>query len=283
MTLRHGPRSTGVRPGRRPAPAGRRALRRPRDRRRHHRRRRRPRRRRPGPAHRARRAATTSPRARRRSRRSWCTAGLRYLQQRRVPPRLRGPGRAPAPAQTPRTSCRLLPFLIPVFGKDGVVNKKLARAFGTRHVDVRPHRRRPHRQAPQAAQRRRGARPHAHAHPTTGSPRLTSTTTPRPTTPGSRSTIARTAALDHGAVVANRAGVVGCSTGRRAARSRGATRRGRRRAIEVRGPRRRQRHRRVGRRRPGARRGRQPRHDPPGQGHPHHGAVGQGALRHRRS
>ena len=43
----------------------------------------------------------------------------------------------------------------------------------------------------------------------------------------------------------------------------------------------RQRDRRVVRRHPRVRRGEAPEHDPPGQGHPHHGAVEQGAQRHR--
>ena len=46
-------------------------------------------------------------------------------------------------------------------------------------------------------------------------------------------------------------------------------------------PRRRERDRRVVRRRPRARRGHAPDIDPPGQGHPHHGAVVAGAQRHR--
>ena len=50
----------------------------------------------------------------------------------------------------------------------------------------------------------------------------------------------------------------------------------------MRATRRRERRRRVGRRRPRPRRGRAPRLDPAGQGHPHHGAVGEGAQRHRR-
>ena len=95
-------------------------------------------------------------------------------------------------------------------------------------------------------------------------------------------TLARTAALDHGAVVANHTEVVGLlhdADGRVTRRHRGGRRRAASRCAARRG---RQRHRRVGRRGARPRRGRRPRLDPPGQGHPHHGAVGQGAQRHRR-
>ena len=115
----------------------------------------------------------------------------------------------------------------------------------------------------------------------TASPAATSTTTRRPTTPASRSTIARTAAA-HGAVVANYAGVTalrkddagGCAAPRVAGRRR-----------RDRGP--------------GATvvvnaagvwsddvraldEGESSALDPAGQGHPHHRAVGEGAQRHRR-
>ena len=178
---------------------------------------------------------------------------------------------------------RLLPFLIPIFSKDGLINPKVARALGIGDVDVRPHRRRPHRQAPQAPQegRRRWrtcrrcpeerlAGAYLYYDAAADDARLTLT-------------IARTAALDHGAVVANHAerrascakDGAGRVDGADASRPTGGT-------IEVPRPRRRQRRRRVVRRRPRARRGRPPGHDPAGQGHPHHRAVGQGPQRHRR-
>ena len=80
---------------------------------------------------------------------------------------------------------RILPFLIPILSKDGLMNAKLARAPGQRALAVRPHRRLAHRQAPPADQEGRRGRAHADAARPT-SPRRTSTTTRRPTTPGSR-------------------------------------------------------------------------------------------------
>ena len=93
-------------------------------------------------------------------------------------------------------------------------------------------------------------------------------------------TIARTAA-EHGAVVANRCRVVAL-TKDGAGRVDGATVDAGGRQFDVAAARRRQRRRRVGRRGAHARGRRRPGLDPPGQGRPHHGAVGEGAQRHRR-
>ena len=90
--------------------------------------------------------------------------GLRYLQQ--------GEVRLVYEALHERQRLRhnaphlvkILPFLLPILtGKGGVIPKKLSRTLGLGHVDVRPDRRRPHRQAPPADQRRGGAGPHADA------------------------------------------------------------------------------------------------------------------------
>ena len=130
-------RRTMIGPGwfdrrRRPAPAGRRPVRRPGRRRRHHRRRLRPRRRLPGPADGAGRAG--------RLRLGHVVEVLEAGPRRpalppagRGPARLRGPARAPAAARaTPPTWSRSCPFLIPMFtGKDGVLNPKLSRALGS--------------------------------------------------------------------------------------------------------------------------------------------------------
>ena len=94
-------------------------------------------------------------------------------------------------------------------------------------------------------------------------------------------TVARTAAA-HGAAVANRCRVVGAhqatGSGRSTAPTVDAGGRPDRRPCARGG----QRRRRVGRRGPRARGGDEPRLDPAGQGRPHHGAVGEGAQRHRR-
>jgi glycerol-3-phosphate dehydrogenase len=79
----------------------------------------------------------------------------------------------------------VLPFLIPMLTKDGVVSKKLAKALGSAMWMYDLTGGCPHRQAapPLSAE---AASPLAHAHRDRLSPG-TSTTTPRPTTPGSRS------------------------------------------------------------------------------------------------
>ena len=75
--------------------------------------------------------------------------GLRYLQQGEVrlvyeALRERQRLRRNAPHLV-----RVLPFMIPILTKDGVVSRKIARALGLGDVDVRPHRRLAHRQVPQ--------------------------------------------------------------------------------------------------------------------------------------
>ena len=150
-----------------------------------------------------------------------------------------------------------------------MINAEDRQGARQRDVDVRPHRRRPDRQAPQAAQEGdEAARPHADAARGAAGRRRTSTTTPPPTTPASRSrspaprrsttarsspTAARGRARHDGDGRVD--GAVVEADGRR---SRCAAR-----AVvnaagvwsdDVRAP----------------RRGRRPRHDPARQGHPHH-------------
>ena len=101
------------------------------DRRRHHRRRRGPRRRHPWPAHAlverddfASRHLVEELQARPR-RAALPAAG-------RGAPRLRGAARAPAAAaQRPAPRASVLPFMIPILTKDGVVSRKIARALGS--------------------------------------------------------------------------------------------------------------------------------------------------------
>ena len=76
------------------------------------------------------------------------------------------------------------------------IDPKIARALGQRDVDVRPHRRRPHRQAAQAARKARGARPHADAARATGSPAAYLYYDAQADDARLTLTIARTAALD---------------------------------------------------------------------------------------
>ena len=177
--------------------------------------------------------------------------GLRYLQQGDV----RLVYEALAERQRLRHNAphlvKLLPFLIPIFSKDGVINPKLAGALGSAmwmydltggaRIGKLHKRLKKARRSPTCRRCRRS-----------GSAR-TSTTTPGRRRPADAD-VARTAAVDHGAVVANGAPVVALptTTGGRAARSRPtAAHRGRR-------PSRRERRRRVVRRRACPRRG----HDP---------------------
>ena len=249
------------------------------DRRRHHRRRRGPRRRQPRPAHRARRAGRLRQRhvveeLEARARRAALPA------ERRRPPRVRGAARAPAAAPqrpAPRaaaarsssrssrrtaSSTRRWPgrsgsamWMYDLTGgaRIGKLHKRLKKAQAVAHMPTLPE------------ERLAGA--YLYYDAAADDARLTLT-------------ILRTAALDHGAVVANHA------ERRRAAPRRAAGPRARwsRPTAAHRGarPGGRERHRRVERRRARARRGRRPRQHPAGQGHPHHRAVGQGPQRHRR-
>ena len=167
---------------------------------------------------------------------------------------------------------KLLPFMIPILTKDGLIPRRVARALGSAmwmydltggfrigklhkrlkadaafaHLPTMP--------------RERLAGGYLYYDATTDDARLVLT-------------IARTAAA-HGAAVANRCRVVAL-TKDAAGRVDGATVDTGDRRIDVERPRRRQRRRRVGRRGAHARGRRRPRLDPPGQGHPHHGAVGR--------
>ena len=126
----------------------------------------RPRRRLPGPAHRRWSSGTTSPRARPRSPRSWSTAGCATSSRARSGSSTRPCTSASGSRRNAPHLVKVLPFLIPMFtGKDGVLNPQAGPGARLGHVDVRPHRRRPHRQAPQAHLGRRGAGPHADAPP----------------------------------------------------------------------------------------------------------------------
>ncbi len=205
--------------------------------------------------------------------------GLRYLQQ--------GDVRLVYEALHERQRLRrnaphlvkLLPFMIPILTKDGVIPRRVARALGSAmwmydvtggfrigrlhkrlkadaafaHLPTMPPRaalrrlpvlRRHHRRRPAGAD----DRPHRRRPRRRG----------RQPLPGRRP-----------------------HQGRRRPGRRGH-RRGRRPALRRRRPRRRQRRRRVGRRGPHTGGRRRPRLDPPGEGRPPHRSVGQGAQRHRR-
>ena len=111
--------------------------------------------------------------------------GLRYLQQ--------GDVRLVYEALHERQRLRrnaphlvkLLPFMIPILTKDGVIPRRVARALGSAMWMYDLTGRVPHRQAAQAAQGRRRLRPPADDRPASGSRAATCTTTPPPTTPGS--------------------------------------------------------------------------------------------------
>ena len=171
-------RAAPFRTGRDARPAGRRAVRRARRRRRDHRRRRG----RSTPPRRGLRTALverddfasgTSSKSSK-----LVHGGLRYLQQ--------GDVRLVYEALHERQRLRrnaphlvkLLPFMIPILTRDGA--DPAAGRPGARlgDVDVRPHRRLPHRQAPQAARRPTPPSPTCRRCPASGSPAATSTTTP---------------------------------------------------------------------------------------------------------
>ena len=226
-------------------------------------------------------SGTTSRRARRRSRRSSCTAGSATCSSARSASSTR-------PSPNARCCARTRPHLVarPALPAAGVhraaavIARKLARLLGTRDVGVRPHRRAAHRQAAQARSSNESARAHADAARRRRRARRTSTTTRRPTTPASRSRSRGPRPRLRRACVANYAAVVGSmkdGDGSVAARVQADGDD----EIDVRARARRERDRGVGRRRARARRGHAPRLDPAGQGHPHHGAVGEGAQRHR--
>ena len=200
--------------------------------------------------------------------------GLRYLQQKEYLPRLREPARAPAPARQ-RAAPRRGPAVPHPAVRQGR-RRQQGGGQGVQHraVALRPHRRHAHRQAPQAHHR-----DEALAHMPTLRSRPPRRRVPvlrrrRPTTPGSRSTIARTAVLDHGAVArqprAGRPASLKDATAGHRARIEPSARRHRRcgptvvvnaagvwaddvRALDE---------------------GADPRLDPAGQGHPPHGARG---------
>ena len=205
--------------------------------------------------------------------------GIRYLQQREfalvydaLHERQRALKNAPH-------LVRVLPFLIPILSKDGLINKRIARALGTRcGCTTSP--------AVCASTGVTGASP-----PTKRS--LHMPTCERDNvasaylyydcrTDDARLTLclARTAAT-HGAVLANHTASPGLAKGADG-RVAGATVDADGTELEIQCPRRRQRGRRVVRRGAHAGRGNAPRLDPPGEGHPHHGAVVEGPQRHRR-
>ena len=131
--------------------------------------------------------------------------GLRYLQQGEVRLVYEALASASACCSNAPHLVKLLPFLIPMFtGKDGVIPAKLARALGTRHVDATTSPAAPaSASSTSASTRRRGARPHADAAPRAPGRRLPLLRRRGRRRPPHASTLARTAALDHGAVVAN--------------------------------------------------------------------------------
>ena len=110
-----------LRPRRGAAPAGRHPLRRARDRRRHHRRRRARSTPPPGACAPPWSSATTSPRARRRSRRRWSTAACATSSRATSASSTRPWPSASGCASNAPHLVKVLPFLLPVFGKGGVI------------------------------------------------------------------------------------------------------------------------------------------------------------------
>ena len=198
-------------------------------------------------------SGTTSPAARRRRARSSSTAGCATCRTATCGSCTRRCASASACAATRRTSCGCCPFLIPMFSKDGLINPKVARALGSAMwmYDLTGGAR-----IGKLHKRLKKAQAVAHM-PTLPEERLAGAYLYYDAAADDARltlTILRTAALDHGAVVANHAAVVELLHDDGQARGRG--RRGRRPAHRGAGPRRGQRHRRVERRRARARRGR---------------------------
>ncbi len=102
----------------------------------------------------------------------------------------------------------VLPFMIPILTKDGVVSRKIARALGSAMWMYDAHRRLAHRQAPPPTEEGRGRSPTCRRCTANDWRRPTCTTTPRSTTPASCSPCAAPLPTQ-GAVVANR-----CASGR---------------------------------------------------------------------
>jgi 2-C-methyl-D-erythritol 4-phosphate cytidylyltransferase len=159
------------------------ALRRGRDRRRHHRGRRRPRRRlaglRTALVERDDFASGTSSKSSK-----LVHGGLRYLQQGEIASSTRRWPNASASAATRRT-WSVLPFLLPMFGRDGIINRKLARLVGKAPCGCTTSPAAPASASCTSDSRRGRPRLHADAAPASASPAPTSTTTPQPTTPAS--------------------------------------------------------------------------------------------------
>ena len=112
-----------------------------------------------------------------------------------------------------------LPFLIPLFGRDGVVSKAVARSYVLGAVDVRPHRWLAHRRTAPA-----GHQDEALAHlPTLNTDHLVAGFLyfdARADDARLTLTVARTAALEYGAAVANYTPVVRLTDRRRRDRRR---------------------------------------------------------------
>ena len=215
---------------------------------------------------------TTSPRGPRPSPRSWSTAGSATSSSTSTGWSTRTWPSASGSWTTRPIWCRPLPFLIPLFGRDGRGQPQRGPRLPHRPVALRPDRRDAHRPAPREGDPGAGPGPPADparrppggrlpllgrpsrrrpAHPDRRSAPPSSTTARwRPTTPGSPRLTTDADGRVRGARVRAR----------------------RRRALRHPGLGGGQRRRRMVRRGPRPRRGPQPPLDPPGQGDPHHRA-----------
>ena len=205
--------------------------------------------------------------------------GIRYLQQKEVGLVYEALAERQILRKTAPHLVRVLPFLLPVFTKDGLLPRRIARLLGAHDVGVRPHRRPAHRQAAQAREQGRGVALHADA-----AGRQHRRVVHLLRRPGRRR-----AAHAHGREDRGRVRRRGRRTTRRSSGSR-RTRPARSAArgcastateIEVRARTVVERDRRVVGRGPRARRPHAHHDDPSRQGHPHHGAVVARAQRDR--
>ena len=193
--------------------------------------------------------------------------GLRYLQQREFRLVYEALYERQRALENAPHLVRVLPFLVPCYARRG--DRPTARpAARQRALDVRPHRRSAHRQAPPPHRRRRRARAHADARPRPARGRVRVLRRAGRRRPPHAHHRPHRGRARRGRSPTTRA-VRGIVEGRRPRRRRAASRPTATSSI-VRARGRRERGRRVGRRRARARRGHAPGVDPSGQGHPHH-------------
>ncbi len=204
--------------------------------------------------------------------------GIRYLQQREIRLVYENLRERQLALKNAPHLVRVLPFLIPIFSRDGLIDRRVARTRWGRDVDVRPHRGSADPEAPRAHLHRRSGRAYAHPTARQGRERVYLLRLPnRRCAPDARHR------PDRGRARRGRGERAARDRDRQGRRRQGCrgTRRGRRHGARDPRPGRRERDRRLVRRAAQDGRGITPRVDPARQGDPHLGPVVQGPQRHR--